>query len=177
MLRNVRTALAGLSWQHPGEKVGVGFLALAIWAEMDIAGAPLHQLRTAYNAVWYLALLGFVLILGVAYRSIALPLGVLLWSSDGGEDTLYFWLQFRAVPSRLPGLDGHALILQPPTDVSVIAGFAIGLVVLIGAVVLEELVAHRYRRSRSQESQTVLRPKAATDDPASGGVAPGGPGR
>lgn len=131
--------------------VGVGFCALTIWAEMDIAGAPLRSQRAAYNAVWYLALFGFVVILGVAYRSMALPLGVLLWSSNGGEDTLYYWLQLRAVPSRLPWLDGHMLVWQPPTDVSVIAGFVAGLVVLIGAVVLEDFIVQRHQRSRRLE--------------------------
>lgn len=115
-------------------------------------------MRAAYNAMWYLALLGFVLILGVAYRSIALPLGVLLWSSNGGEDALYYWLQLRAVPSRLPWLDGHVLIWQPPTDVSVIAGFVVGLVVLAGAVVLEERIVRRFQ-SRVLERQNLLRPE------------------
>jgi hypothetical protein len=126
---------------------------------MDIEGAALNQPRAAYNAVWYLALFGFVLILGVAYKSIALPLGVLLWSSNGGEDALYYWLQLRVVPSRLPWLDGHVLIWQPPTEVSVITGFVVGLVILTGVVVLEERVVRRYQRSRSPECQTLLGPE------------------
>lgn len=159
MHQEVRSGRPRFRWQRVVEMLSVGFCALAIWTEMDIAGASLHQMRAAYNAVWYLALLGFVLILGVAYRSIALPLGVLLWSSNGGEDTLYYWLQLRAVPTRLPWLDGHGLIWQPPTDVSVIAGFVVGLAVLVGVVVVEEFLVQRYRRPRSLESPALLRPE------------------
>lgn len=160
MHREAQSGRIRLRWKRIVEMLSIGFCTLAIWAEMDIAGAALHQMRAAYNATWYLALLGFVLILGVAYRSIALPLGVLLWSSTGGEDTLYYWLQLRAVPSRLPWLAGHVFIAQPPTDVSVIAGFATGLVVLVGAVVLEERIALRFQRSKSLESRAALRPQA-----------------
>jgi hypothetical protein len=151
MLQVVKEGIRGLRWQRLVERIGVGFFVLAMWAEMDLAGRPLHSLRAAFNAEWYLALLGFVFVLGVAYRSLALPLGVLLWSASGGEDTLYFWLQLRAVPARLPWLDGHALIVQPPTNVTVIAGFVLGLIVLTVAVALEEIVLQRYRQARSLE--------------------------
>ncbi len=130
------------------ERVVVGLIALVVWTEMDIEGRPLYPERAAYNAVWYLALFGMLLLLGIAYRSLALPFGVWLLSSIGGEDALYFYLQLRTVPARLPWLDGHELIWQPPTNVSITAGLVAGVAVLVGLVVLEGTLIVRGRQKR-----------------------------
>jgi hypothetical protein len=119
------------------ERLLVGLAAFVLWTEMDIAGVPLYPQRAAYNSVWYLALFGFLLILAVAYRTLALPFGLWVLSVVGGEDALYFYLRGRAVPARLPWLDGHAFLWQPPTDVSITAGLVLGLGFLLGVVLLE----------------------------------------
>lgn len=131
------TFLSGLADARVLERLGVGLVAFALWTEMDIAGAPLYPERAAYNAVWYLALFGFLLILAVAYRTLALPFGLWVLSVVGGEDALYFYLRGRAVPAHLPWLDGHRFIWQPPTNVSVTAGLILGVGFLIGIVLLE----------------------------------------
>ena len=128
------------------ERVALGFVALIFWTEMDIAGRPLYVERAAYNDVWYLALVALLLVLGIAYRSVALPFGVWLLSAIGGEDALYFYLQFRAVPARLPWLDGHSLIWQPPTNVSVTAGLVVGTVSLVVLLLIENRWLARARR-------------------------------
>lgn len=128
------------------ERVTVGLIALVVWTEMDISAKPLYAERAAYNEVWYLALFGLLLVLGIAYRTVALPFGVWLLSAIGGEDALYFYLQLRPVPARLPWLDGHALVWQPPTNVSITAGLVAGFVALVGLVLLERWVIARWRQ-------------------------------
>ncbi len=131
----------------PLELVVVGLFALGIWTEMDIVGAPIRHPRGAYNDFWYLGLVGLLVVLGVAYRSVALPFGVWLLSTIGGEDALYFYLQLRTPPQRLPWLDGHLLLWQPPTNVSVTAGLAAGVAALVALVLLERELVVRWRNA------------------------------
>lgn len=130
------------------EMLTVGLIAFVIWTEMDIVGAPLYPERAAYNDVWYLALFGFLLLLGIAYRTVALPFGLWLLSAIGGEDALYFYLRLRPVPARLPWLDGHLFIWQPPTNVTITSGLVAGLAALVGLVLLERTALTRWRQGK-----------------------------
>lgn len=142
----------------PVEMLVVGLVAFGLWTEMDVVASAIHQARSAYYEIWYIALAALLLVLGVAYRSVALPFGLWLLSAIGGEDALFYILQLRTVPPRLPWLDGHLFIWQPPTNVSITGGLIAGVAALVGLVLLERSVISKLRARRQ------ARPKSTDSD-------------
>ncbi len=92
--------------------------------------------------------------MGIVYlrhRSWSLPASMWLLANMGGEDLLFFVLKRMPIPSQLPGLYGHPLILlQPATPLSLYLGSALALTIGFGLTRVE----FRKRGDKSDPTQS-----------------------
>lgn len=102
------------------------FVTLLFYVAIDILiwqrifeSNELWDFADAYHLGWSIALIGFV-ILGMLllwprlFGGIVYAASVIILAHSGLEDILYYWLDGRIIPDRLPWLDQSPLILFSP---------------------------------------------------------------
>ena len=93
---------------------------------------------------WLFTLYAMALVIGLAYRSVAYPLLLLMFAFMGPEDLLFFLLKRQLPPPQLPGLYSHRLILlQPATPLSLVVGLVVALAIGAVATLIEGQVKER----------------------------------
>jgi hypothetical protein len=114
------------SLEAPSLATGAAFMVHVV---TDIFRGP------NYTEIWLLSLYLMALAIGIAFRTVAFPLTLILLSDMGAEDLAFFLLKRMPIPAQLPGLYSHRLILlQPATPLSLYVGTAIA--ILIGTVMV-----------------------------------------
>jgi hypothetical protein len=108
-----------LIWQRIFEKNGLHDLGVGI-----------------YHWGWFQSLfgfmaLGFLLFYPNKRRMVTFPLTLGLLAFSGLEDILYYWLDGKALPPRLPWLDANPLILQPVTAERLVLSAGLWLLLVI----------------------------------------------
>ncbi len=129
---------------------------ILIWQRIFEANAIWDIGLGSYHWGWFQALIGF-LILGTfacypnIRRMILFPISLTLLAFSGWEDILYYWLDGKAVPVRLPWLQANFLILHPVTSGSIFlsAGFWLAVVLILyaaGAYLEKKIKSERSRK-------------------------------
>ena len=105
-----------------------------------------------YHWGWVTALFGLI-ILGVLIcyphlrRMITFPLSLAALAFSGIEDILYYWLDQKAIPSRLPWLDSNPLLLKPVTVERLLLSAVFWLVIVLLVDLLGEILEKRLKAS------------------------------
>jgi hypothetical protein len=116
-------------------------IAFVIFTVSDIFRAP------SQTDLWLLSLYVMALAIGLAYRSVAFPLMLLMLAFMGPEDLFFFLFKRRLPPSQLPKLYGHVLIfIQPARPLSLYVGLAVALSLGAIAVFAETKIKEQFRR-------------------------------
>lgn len=98
------------------ERVLLAAVVFVTYTEIDIHAQPFWTKFDAfpeYYVVWQIALWGMLILLGLATRSLLIPLVLLIITVNGTEDLFYFLLQWQLPPERLPWLDGKIYLGIP----------------------------------------------------------------
>jgi hypothetical protein len=101
-----------------------------------------------YHWGWVHALFGFGALGALLYypdvrRMITYPLSLGLLVFSGLEDILYYWLDGRALPGKLPWLTQNPLILKPVTNETLIASAGFWIAVVLAAELVGFYLDHR----------------------------------
>lgn len=117
------------------ERFCVVLLAFVGYTAMDILATPLFLIKyEPWFVTWQTGLATLCIVIGIAYRSIRLPIALLILSYNGAEDFFYYLLQMKLPPATLPWLTSP-LVLQPATNFSTILGtiWGFGLLILFSS--------------------------------------------
>ena len=103
-----------------------------------------------YHWGWVQALFGFMILGGlICYphlrRMITFPLSLAALAFSGIEDILYYWLDQKAIPTRLPWLDSNPLLLKPVTVERLLLSAAFWLVLVLLVDLLGEALERRLK--------------------------------
>lgn len=133
-----------------------------VWAIQDILvwqrlfeARGLYQFDTQYQN-WHHAFLVLMIVAGTIWiRNLwAFGFAVATWTLaySGLADVLYYWLDLRAIPDRLPWLDiAHPWILvHPVSSAGVVISSTIWLGFWIAAIIVAMLSSRRLERSRGR---------------------------
>ena len=113
------------------ERFGVVSIAFIGYTAMDILATPLFLIDYApWFATWQVGLATLSILIGIAYRSFALPLSLIILAYNGAEDFFYYLLQMKLPPTSLPWLTSP-LVLQPASNFSTLFGALWGFALLI----------------------------------------------
>ena len=113
------------------ERFGVVFLAFVGYTAMDILATPLFLINYApWFLTWQVGLATLSALIGIAYRSITLPLSLIILAYNGAEDFFYYLLQMQLPPASLPWLESP-LVIQPASNFSTVIGVAWGFALLL----------------------------------------------
>lgn len=90
-----------------------------------------------YHSGWYVMLFGFI-VLGAmllnAWRDkVFYVISMIVLAFSGVEDILYYWLDGRTIPERLPWLDNSFVLFSTVTNINLVissAFYIIGLIAL-----------------------------------------------
>ena len=105
-----------------------------------------------YTEIWLLSLYAMAVAIGLAFRTAAFPLTLILLSDMGAEDLFFFIFKRRLPPPRLPALDSHALIpLKPVTPVSLVVGTVLAVAIGAALVFAELWLKGRLRARRPKD--------------------------
>ena len=113
------------------ERFGVVSLAFVGYTAMDILATPLFLINYApWFLTWQVGLATLSALIGIAYRSITLPLSLIILAYNGAEDFFYYLLQMQLPPASLPWLESP-LVIQPASNFSTVIGVAWGFALLL----------------------------------------------
>lgn len=116
------------------ERFAVIFLAFIGYTIADILAGPIWAkditLYVHWFAAWQVALATLGIVIGIAYRSVLLPVSLLVLAWNGAEDFFYYLLQMKLPPESLPWLTSP-LVIQPASNLSTMIGVAWGFALLI----------------------------------------------
>ncbi len=125
----------------------LGVAAFVYYAAIDTLGAPVYALYNmdpqpvwVVHDVWFAALVGFCVLIGVFGKTLAVPLWMLFASANGTEDLLYYLIQGKFPPYSVAYLQGPLMFPQPSTDWTLLFGLALSVVALPLFVYVERRV-------------------------------------
>ena len=113
------------------ERFGVVFLAFIGYTIMDILATPLFLVNyPPWFLTWQVGLVTLGSVIGIAYRTLTLPLSLVILAYNGAEDFFYYLLQMQLPPASLPWLESP-LVFQPASNVSTAVGVVWGFALLV----------------------------------------------
>jgi len=145
---------------------------ILLWQRIFAAHEMVNVATDPHQGGWMQALIGFtalgtLLYFGGGHRMVTFPLSLTMLVFSGMEDVLYYWLDGRPIPARLPWLAANRIILQPVTNITLLASAGWWLLVVVAVEFLGE-----YLHYRGGIRQALPRPKAPMANPARLGPAP-----
>lgn len=115
----------------------LGVIAFVYYVAEDVMAAPIYALYSfdpqpvwIVHDVWFASLVGFCFLIGVAFKTVAVPLWMAFASFNGTEDLLYYLMQGRLPPYNLDYLKGFLMFPQPATIWTVLFGLAVSAIAL-----------------------------------------------
>jgi hypothetical protein len=124
---------------------------ILIWQRIFEANKLADIGMGTYHWGWVHVLFGFMILGTLIFypnlrRMVTFPLSLAILAFSGLEDILYYWLDGRTIPAKLPWLNPNPIILKPVTANTLILSAAFWLLFIVALDLLGSLFESRIKQ-------------------------------